>query len=58
MEAPQYVSVGITELLPTNVITKYIIKYQTIETINPNNAFVKNTLMNIDYAIKTKQNSQ
>lgn len=58
IDAPQYVAVGITELLLTKVITKYIIKYQTIDTINPNNAFVKNTLINIDYVIKTKQNNQ
>lgn len=49
MEAAQRDDSG-TKLppLPTKLITKYIIRYQTMATINPNSARVKNTLMNMD----------
>jgi hypothetical protein len=49
IDAPQYEDSGTTSVpLPTKLIIMYINKYQTIATIRPTNALVKNTLINID----------
>lgn len=59
MLAPQREAFGTEELLPdTKLITRYINKYHTIDTINPKSARVKNTLKNRDYMINTIQKSQ
>ena len=57
--APQSDAFGTAELLPeTKLMTRYMSRYHTMETINPKSALVKKTLRKSDCIIRTIQKSQ